>query len=689
MMRCDFHPNLPMTSTPTQAAVGVPQHAEPEWLDDGTPYSREFGDVYYSSGHGMAEARHVFLAGNALEPRWRSLANRPDTVFVIHETGFGTGLNFLLAWQLWERVAPPAARLVFRSLEAYPLRRDALARAHAAWPELAPYAAALIAAWPPLLPGLHVLDLDGGRVRLQLYIGDVLEALDECGASTRPELAPPIDAWFLDGFAPARNPAMWEPRVLQRIGALSRPGTTLATFTAAGAVRSTLAAAGFAVERSSGFGRKRHMLTASFTQAPHTPGTPACTPWHLCAEPALHPGHAVVIGAGIAGACCAHELAHRGVRVQVIEAGPAPASDPAAMPQGILFTQLPATDTAHGQFTLHSYLHATRFHAALFAGTDGNDYAQCGLLQLVDEDEEAGAGALAARHAAHPDLARLVDATEASAMAGIALDRAAIHLPASGWLTPQAARTRLLAHPLIESRFDCRAQRLRQAAGGWEILLDSGERIEAPVVIVATAAAVNELLGDGLLPVSPLRGQVTLLPRSLAGATPQCVLCAEGYVAPARNDWLCCGASYVRGGGDHVPTLEEHGGNLQRAHRLLRGLDPATIPPDAVIGRVGYRSSTPDRLPIAGAVPDAAALHRDFGALRHNARRIIDRTGTCLPGLYVSTGHGSRGLTSAPLCADAIAAAICGEPSPLPQRLQRAISPARFLIRDIIKGRNA
>lgn len=687
MMPGEFRPTLPMTSTPTPPVASVPQHADPEWLPDGTPYSREFADVYYSSGQGMAEAHHVFLAGNALEPRWRALPDRSDTVFVIHETGFGTGLNFLLAWQLWERVAPPAARLVFRSLEAYPLTRDALERANASWPELAPYTAALVAAWPPLLPGLHVLDFDGGRIRLQLHIGDVLEALDECGASTRPALAHPADAWFLDGFAPARNPAMWEAPVLQRIGALSRPGTTLATFTAAGAVRSALAAAGFAVERVGGFGHKRHMLTASFAQAPGTSGTPACTPWHLCPGPAPRPRHVVVIGAGIAGACCARELARRGVRVQVIEAGPAPASDPAAMPQGILFTQLPANDTAHGRFTLHSYLHATRFHAALFAGADGADYAQCGLLQLVDEDEAAGA--LAARHAAHPDLARFVDAAEASAIAGITLDRAAIHLPASGWLVPQAARMRLLAHPLIESRFDCRVQCLRQAGAGWEILLDGGERIEAPVVIVATAAAVNELLGDGLLPVSPLRGQVTLVPHSLAGATPRCVLCGEGYVAPVRNGWLCCGASYVRGGGDHIPTLEEHAGNLQRAHRLLGDLAPATIPPDAVIGRVGYRSSTPDRLPIAGPVPDAAALHRDFCTLRHNARRIIDHTGTCLPGLYVSTGHGSRGLTSAPLCADAIAAAICAEPSPLPQLLQRAISPARFLIRDIIKGRSA
>ncbi|HMV71781.1 MAG TPA: FAD-dependent 5-carboxymethylaminomethyl-2-thiouridine(34) oxidoreductase MnmC, partial [Pseudomonadales bacterium] len=193
--------------------------------------------------------------------------------------------------------------------------------------------------------------------------------------------------------------------------------------------------------------------------------------------------------------------------------------------------------------------------------------------------------------------------------------------------------------------------------------------------------------GANPLPIAALRGQITLIPRALVGVTPRCVVCASGYVAPARGEWLCCGASYVRGAGDCQPTRAEDADNLERAHEILAHIDLEKIPQEALRAGVGYRSSTPDRLPIAGAVADAAAFRHDFAALRHNARRPIDRTGSYLPGLYVSTGHGSRGLTSAPLCADAIAASICSEPSPLSRRLQRTISPARFLIRDIIKGR--
>lgn len=689
MMRAVLPPVPPMNrDTPPPASP--PRPTEPDWLPDGTPYSREFGDVYYSRDDGCAEARHVFLVHNALEPRWRALPDRPGTLFVINETGFGTGLNFLLAWELWERSAPTQARLVFRSLEAHPLSRSAMVRANAAWPELGRYSAALAAAWPPAMGGLHTLDFDGGRVRLQLYVGDVNEALAACGAAAHPELAVAADAWFLDGFAPARNPAMWEPAVLRRVAALSRPGTTLATFTAASAVRTGLADAGFAVERVPGFGRKREMLSARFDGTAGTAAAAAAeplteTPWHLGASVASSAAHALVIGGGIAGACCAQALARRGLRVSVVDAGEAPQRGAPVAPQGILFTQLPASDSAHGEFTLHSYLHALRFYAALF-GADSDAYARCGLLQLADDDE-AGFTALAERYATFPELARFVDAAEASAIAGITLARRAIHLPGSGWLVPQEARARLLDHPLIETRFGCRVERLERIDGGWRAWLAGGENIGAPVVIVATATAANDVLADNPLPITPLRGQVTLIPRALAGATPHCVVCAGGYVAPARGEWLCCGASYVRGAGDYLPTQAEHRGNLDRAHEILAHLDPAAIALDTLGGGVGYRTSTADRLPIAGALPDASAFRRDFAALRQNARRAIDRTGSYLPGLYVSTGHGSRGLTSAPLCADAIAAAICGEPSPLTQRLQRTVSPARFLIRDIVKGR--
>ena len=666
--------------------MATPRASEPEWLDDGTPFSREFNDVYYSRDDGRAESQYVFLEHNALPSRWAALPDAPGTLFVIHETGFGTGLNFLLAWQLWERVAPASARLVFRSLEGFALEADALARALGRWPELEPFTRQLLAAWPPLLPGLHTLEFGGGRVSLQLYLGDVREALAQYGADTHPELATKADAWFLDGFAPARNPAMWDGEVMRRVAALSKPGTTLATFTVAAAVRAALAAHGFALARVPGFGRKRDMLTGVFGGEPATePRPPADTPWHLAPATRAGDRRAIVIGAGIAGATCARALARRGWRVTVLEAHETPAAAASGNPQGMLFTQLPAADTPHGEFTLHSFLHALRYYAQLFAG-DSAGFSPCGLLQLHGAQDATELARLMERFAAYPRLVRFVDAAQASALAGVPLAHGGLHLPGSGWIVPPAACARALDHPLIETRFGCRASALVPGATGWRAQIDGGDWLNATAAIVATAAAANELLGANALPLSPLRGQITLLPRAALAQAPRCVVCAEGYVAPPHGEWICCGASFVRGAGDFVPTAAEHHGNLQRLHQILPHVDPASIDVAALAGRVGYRASTPDRLPVAGPVPDIDAFRDVYAGLQRNARLPIDRIGPYREGLHVSAGHGSRGLTSAPLCAEAIAAAIAGEPSPLSRRLQRTLSPARFLVRRIIKG---
>jgi tRNA 5-methylaminomethyl-2-thiouridine biosynthesis bifunctional protein len=217
----------------------------------GQPWSRRFDDRYFSADSGIDEARHVFLHGNRLPGRMASL--RDGQVFRIGETGFGTGLNFLCAWQLFDQVAPEGAALEFHSVEAYPLDADGLRAALALWPTLRKPAAALQALWPGAAPGRHRLPVDGIRVQLVLDIDDVAAALPSWAGQD-------IDAWFLDGFAPAKNPAMWSSAVLAAVARASRPGASLATYTSAGWVRRGLQHAGFRVRRAPGFGRKREML---------------------------------------------------------------------------------------------------------------------------------------------------------------------------------------------------------------------------------------------------------------------------------------------------------------------------------------------------------------------------------------------------------------------------------------------
>ena len=214
------------------------------WRAGDVPVSTRFQDPYYALENGLAEARHVFLAGNGLPGRFR-----PG--FRVAELGFGTGLNFLATWAAWEK-SGCAGALRFTSFEAYPMTRADMARALAAFPALAPWTARLLEAWQP----------DGGRqdlgsARLDIVAGDARACL--------PLWQGAADAWYLDGFAPARNPELWGAGLLRAVSDRTAPGGSFATYTAAGAVRRRLAEAGFSVRRLPGYGRKRHMSVGQLT----------------------------------------------------------------------------------------------------------------------------------------------------------------------------------------------------------------------------------------------------------------------------------------------------------------------------------------------------------------------------------------------------------------------------------------
>ena len=232
----------PTTTTRTDAAP---------LYRDGAAYSESYGDTYWSLDGGLDETRHVFLSGNDLPARWQARER-----FAILETGFGTGLNFLCAWKLFRESAPAAARLHYLSVDKHPFRRDDLAALYRQWPELVPLGAELLERYPPLVQGFHRVHLDGGRVALTLLFGEAAQMLAQVEAR--------VDAFFLDGFAPSRNPDMWSEALFAELGRLAAPGASFATYSAAGKVSRGMTAAGFAVEKKAGFGRKREMLCGRF-----------------------------------------------------------------------------------------------------------------------------------------------------------------------------------------------------------------------------------------------------------------------------------------------------------------------------------------------------------------------------------------------------------------------------------------
>ena len=226
-----------------------------EFDSHGTPVSSIYGDVYHSASGASAQARHVFLAGNGLPARWQGRSR-----FTILETGFGLGVNFMTTWQVWLADPSRCGTLHFVSLEKHPFSARDLAEAHRAWPELAELSQALCAGWPALTAGTHHLRLGDGKVTLSLVFGDALACL--------PSLDCDADAFYLDGFSPAKNPVLWSPELMRQLARRAHAGTTLATWSVAGGVRRALTEVGFRVERVAGFGTKRQMLVGHFQGHP-------------------------------------------------------------------------------------------------------------------------------------------------------------------------------------------------------------------------------------------------------------------------------------------------------------------------------------------------------------------------------------------------------------------------------------
>ena len=653
------------------------------WTAGGEPVSNTYGDVYFSRDDGLAESAHVFLEGNGLPARWK---DHPRAHFCVGETGFGTGLNFLLTWRAWRETRGPRPDLHYLSVEKHPLSRGDVARALARWPELDTLAKPLLQAYPGLMPGEHRVLLDGGRVRLDLWWEDATAVLLDLAA--RGERL--VDAWYLDGFAPDRNANMWNRDLLEAAATLSRPAATFATYSAAGHVRRKLADAGFRVNRAPGHGRKRECLRGRLDTAGAARDLDqAGQNWDLPAAGSARPETAIVLGGGLAGCTAAAALARRGIAVSLLERG-AVAGAASAMEQGIIYTRLSRRHSALADFALLSFLFATQFFRQLFANGElvaGEDGELCGTFQQSDDTRDMDV--LREALVGLEDVARVLDADQASALLGVAQPRGGFWFPGSGWLCPAALCRTLLGHPGIQRMEHSGDVSLEHSGSRWRAIAGGVALAEADCAVAAPGTGVLSLRQFDWLPVRAIRGQVTHLPTNGHLEHLRAALCHEGYIAPARAGSHCIGATFEPGGGDPAPRATDHRRNLER----LAAAVPAcrdileTLDHTALQGRVGYRCASPDHLPLVGPAPDLPAFLEAFGALRKNARQPVARRGSYLPGLWLTTAHGSRGLTSTPLAAELLASLVCGEPPPLNRALCRALAPARFIIRDLTRNR--
>lgn len=605
--------------------VSLP-HASLVLKDGQVPYSEAFGDVYHSAAGGPAQARHVFLQGNDLPRRWQDRRQ-----FCILETGFGLGLNFLETWQAFEQAAHGTQRLHFVSVENLPFRAADLMRAHGAWPAHAARSRELLAQWPLPLQGYHRLVLAEGRVILTLLLGDALACLRELRAR--------FDAIFLDGFAPARNPAMWSAELFGELARLSTPGTSLATWSVAATVRRGLQAAGFTLQRRPGYGGKREMLIGHRHAAPDEAPPPAI------------PEHAVVIGAGLAGSACAHALARRGIAVTVLDSHVAPAGEASGNPLGLCAPLLNPGDAPNARLSRAAFLHAVRHYRSLLAQEPAAAQGG-GVLRILRGPAEATRyrQALDARRFP-PEFARFVPSGEMAVHAGHACGHAGIWFAQGMALDPRAACRRQLAHPLVRTVQHATVHALRHHGGSWVVHSEDGAILaQAPWLVVAGGARCTDLLPQ--LPLQVVRGQVSLFPWPTEAAL-RCPVSGESYALMLPDGRLLVGATMQPGDADPAIREADHATNLQRLEATFASL-AGHAQVSRAEGRVGFRAVTPDRLPLVGAMDGWPA------------------------GLQVCAGLGARGISWAPLAAEWLASGLCGEPLPLPADLAGSFAASRY-----------
>ncbi len=643
------------------AAPGV------QWEGDGVAASTRFGDVYFSRDGGLAEKRHVFLGGCGLPAGWEGRAQ-----YWVGELGFGTGLNFLATWQTWARNGPPNGVLHYLAVEGYPLTTAQLAACSQHWPELEPYAAALAQVYPEPQAGFHRLfpKLSPGsqpRIVLTLLMGDVEAMLGDLEAR--------VDAWYLDGFSPERNPAMWTPGVFDAIARLSRSGARVATYTAAGAVRRGLANAGFTVARAAGFGRKREMLTGRFTARVRDNDA---APWFAPSEPVTG-GHAAIIGGGIAGAAAAQALRRRGFATTIVERRTVIADEASGNAAAIAMPRLTAGAALDGDF----YALAWPFAQRNWTDSGASGFAQrCGLLQLaVDPMEAARQAAIAETGVLPSALLCAVSAAEASALAGCHVPYAALHFPQGGVLAPRRYCAGAAEGSAVIT--DTAMTDLRPDGARWRVIGREGEIVCADVVVLANAGGARAFAPD--LPLVARRGQITAAPATAQSQSLRAVLSYGGAITPLIEGRHYVGATFAPARGDQsdvVPRAEDDAQNLAALGVVMPGLlDGADL--NGLVGRAAVRWSTPDHLAIAGPVPDADAYRADYDGLHHGRHWVRYPRARYRRGLFTLTGLGAYGLVTAPLAAEVLACWITGEPQPLPQTLVHALHPARFLVRSL------
>ena len=681
------------------------KHAQVHFNESGTPVADHFDDVYFSNDSGIDETQHVFVAGNDLAERWQQWRN---PTFVIAETGFGTGLNFLVAMRAFNEFRAanpdhPLKRLYFITTEKFPLPQQDMQRALEAFPALKDEAQALASLYPMGLEGCHRLHFDNHSTTLDLWIGDVHELLPQWHSPVNGL----IDAWFLDGFAPSKNPDMWTDALFSQMARLSKTGTTFGTFTAAGIVKRGLAGVGFTIKKRNGFGRKRDMLTGVFDQdhenVQHKLRLPA-GPYYRYVNGSLDKTSKVaVVGSGLAAATACLALVKRGICTTLYFDGDTLASGASGNPQGGFYPQLHSEASIASRIQAHSFLYArqaydhTVEHAKVCGLADvAHDF--CGVIQLSFNDKVAERqNKLAAADVWPEALIKPVNSKEVSDIANLALPYSGLYIGLGGWLSPPQLVTAMIEEALQSGKLTLKPNHTYVSHEAVETTkqqvqirfnLDSAESeevITADHLILALGAGAVNASNFNSLSLRPVRGQVEAIPTQMPIEQLNTVLCHKGYMTPVFEGRHALGSTYVKNDLSTDVRGDETEMNLATHEQALANTDIVQALQHDGKARAATRLGSPDHQPVVGALHNFDSLKEHYTMLGVGKPLT---SAPVLPSSVVSTLTclGSRGLTTAPLMAEVLVSSLCKEPLPLSNDLLNAVNTSRFMTREAIRS---
>lgn len=647
-----------------------------------TPVSEQFDDIYFSTQDGLAESYYVFQEGNQLWEKWQS---HTKDAFVIAETGFGTGLNFLAVadkFQQFQAEFPQSKlkRLYFISFEKFPLTSSQLSEIHQHYPQFANLSENLTACWQPRQNGCQRYHFK--HIYLDLWFGDIAENLPQLGDLYNST----VDAWFLDGFSPDKNPEMWNDHLYQQMFRLTTNGGSFATFTASSRVRRGLQAAGFDVKKRKGFGKKREMLWGekpleSLIQPPNYP-------YFYAKNESVE--DIAIIGGGVASLFVALSLLEKGKQVTLYCKDENVAMNASGNLQGAIYPQLSDDDERNVRFYIHSFDYALQRLAQLKAEFEF-EHNLNGVALYAYNDKTAKKLAKMAEQTDDETLFKLCSADELSEKLGLNVPSGGAFIPQGGWLSPvQFVRNGFawLEAKGLKIVLNHKVENLLFSNGKWQ-WQTAGDVFQHQAVVLANGYTLNEFSQANGIPLYPVRGQVSQIPTTMQLQKLKCVVCYDGYLTPmAKSGTHCIGASHIRDNAETRFSETEHLENIAKLQQNLTACEWTNgIDYSQNLAKVGIRAAFRDRIPMVGAIHHFTRQKEQYANLYNQLRRKqAVENAEIFANLYMVNGLASRGLTTAPLLGELLASLIANEPVPISEDIWHNLSPNRTWLRKLLKG---